>query len=202
MPPRIANTLDIPKKDKIYARTPKTANITSIFYKATADELEKGLAWYREAHAIADRISTGRVTRGAGVIAALSPMTPWDRNVMLAELAFCQGYASNALGRNCAKANSIMAGEHPLDVLGGQKVLNFFRAIENPKCDAVVIDRHAFDIAVGRVTNDETRRVLGRVGIYDIFARKYVLASDSISDTLGERVSPSQVQAVTWTVWR
>jgi hypothetical protein len=74
--------------------------------------------------------------------------------------------------------------------------------IAYPESDAVVVDRHAFDIAVGRVTNNETRYALGRKGVYGSFAKAYVRAAKTIARETGMDVSASQVQAVTWTVWR
>jgi hypothetical protein len=128
---------------------------------------------------------------------------PWGQNVNIAARAYADGYASGALFRNCAKADAIMAGAEPLEVLGGNKVCNFYKAIADPSdVTAVVIDRHAFDIAVGRITNDKSRAALDRKGVYDAFARAYERAARAITEETGLDVSPSQVQAVTWSVWR
>jgi hypothetical protein len=94
-------------------------------------------------------------------------------------------------------ANRILAGENTIDVLKGDKTRNFAQVIANPtdQC-AVVVDRHAFDVAINEVTNDKIRGQLKNKGEYDKFANAYREAARIVG------ASPSQVQAVTWVVWR
>lgn len=199
---RLDNTLTEPR-NIMYAAKPNAARILDVYRQATLQELQDGLSWYADAHAIAVALDPARPHAAAGVIAALSPMMPWDRNIMVAARAYSDGYASGGLYRNCAKADAIMAGADPLEVLGGDKVCNFYKAIANPHDgSAVVIDRHAFDIAVGRITNDKSRTALTRKGVYESFARAYGRAARALTDETGMDISPSAVQAVTWTVWR
>lgn len=199
--PRIGNTLAVPTK-RVYAANPNSARIVDVWRQATVSELVEGMDWYKDAHALAVRLSPNDPASAAGVIASLSPMMSWGQNVNLAVRAYADGKASGALFSNVAKANRILAGERPEDVLGGDKVRAFYGVIADPTSDAVVVDRHAFDIAVGRVTNNESRQALGRKGVYGSFERAYVRAAKAISAETGMDVSASQVQAVTWTVWR
>lgn len=200
---RTDNTLNVPEQDVIYSQTPTAENVVNMFRQATGAEIIAGMNWYREAHDIGSRIASGDSTKGAGVLAALSPMMGWDRNVMLAEKAFSEGKASGGLKRNCEKADKIMSGENPLDVLGGDKVRNFYLAILDPENSiGVVIDRHAFDICVGEVTNDKTRGILSRKGMYEKFSQAYISAAEQISIELGFKISGCQLQAVTWVCWR
>lgn len=199
---RKGNTLSLPPIDRVYAVRPNSARIVDVYRLATVEELDAGLSWYRDANSIAKALCPSDVSKAAGVIAALSPMMGWGRNVMLAGRAFEDGKASGALGRNTDKADRIMSGENPLDVLGGDKVVSFFQCIVNPdNNDFVCIDRHAFDIAMGRVTNNKTRGALNRVGVYESFAKSYRIAAKVLSRE-GTSVTAAQVQAVTWTVWR
>lgn len=199
--PRIGNVLAVPTK-RVYAANPNSARIVDVWRQATVSELVEGMEWYRDAHALAVELSPNDPAQAAGVLAALSPMMSWGQNVVLGVRAYTDGKASGALFSNVAKANRILAGERPEDVLGGDKVRAFYGAIADPASDAVVVDRHAFDIAVGRVTNNESRQALSRKGVYDSFARAYVRAAKAIAAETGMDVSASQVQAVTWTVWR
>lgn len=199
--PRVGNVLAVPGK-RVYAANPNAARIVDVWNQATVKELSEGMDWYRDAHALAVKLSPESPRHAAGVIAALSPMMGWGQNVNLAVRAYRDGNASGALFSNVAKANRILAGEDPETVLGGDKVRAFYGVIADPSSDAVVVDRHAFDIAVGRVTNNETRHALGRKGVYGSFAAAYVRAAKTISKQTGMDVSASQVQAVTWTVWR
>jgi hypothetical protein len=199
---RVDNTLTEPR-NIMYAAKPNAARILDVYRQATLQELQEGLEWYSDAHHVAAALDPARPHAAAGVIAALSPMMGWDRNIMLAARAYADGYASGALYRNVAKADAILAGAEPLDVLRGDKVCNFYKAIANPHDGtAVVIDRHAFDIAVGRITNDQSRSALSRKGVYESFARAYSRAAVALTKETGMDISPSAVQAVTWTVWR
>lgn len=199
--PRIGNVLAVPSK-RVYAANANSANIVRVWEQATVKEMSEGMDWYRDAHALAVKLSPESPRHAAGVIAALSPMMDWGQNVNLAVRAYRDGYASGALSQSVAKATRILNGEDPEDVLGGNKVRAFYGVIADPSSDAVVVDRHAFDIAVGRVTNNDSRHALGRKGVYESFANAYVRAAKTISKQTGMDVSASQVQAVTWTVWR
>ena len=183
-------------------QVPDVSNIMGTYFEATDEDVAAGLGWYAMAHQVATRIADGDTERGAGVIAALSPQKAWNENVAIAERAFAEGHASKQVSDACNKADHILWGSHsPLDILGGNKVRNFYRAIMGDE-DAVVIDRHAFDVALGRIGDDASRRILSRVGVYDTFAQAYRIAAQRLSDAFGETILPSQVQAVTWLAWR
>ena len=177
---------------------PTTPNILNVWETASEHAMRNGLSWYPRANNLARTLDGGSGLQGAGVLAALSPITPWGRNVELACTAFDLGFlAGGTLPRNIEKVNRILDGEHPLDVLAGDKVRNFFMAIFDPTSPtAVVVDRHAFDIAIGKVTNDAARVTLGRKGEYARFARAYERAGREVG------YSASTVQAVTWEAWR
>jgi hypothetical protein len=172
------------------------ANIIRVYRNANESQMARGLSWYADAHTVALALDPHNVRRAAGIIAALSPRMDWDKNVIAAARVYAEGFASGCLTANARKADRIFAGETPLDVLGGDKVRAFYGAIVDPSAGYTVIDRHAFDVAIGRVTDDETRSVLGRKGAYDFVANLYREAAAIIG------VSATVVQAVTWTVWR
>lgn len=197
------------KSGKVLTPQPNSARILEVWDLATDSEIEAGMSWYDDAHRIAVNMDPAEdVHRAAGVIAALSPRLDWGRNIMLAQRAYdawavdmLEDHRWGTLGANAAKAERILKGEHPEDVLKGDKVLAFYRAIVDGT--GVVIDRHAFDVAQGRVTNDETRGALSRKGIYDAYATRYIMAAEKITNREdGVSPTPAQVQAVTWTVWR
>lgn len=178
--------------------TPLVSNVLSVYNTASADNVRAGLSWYLTAHNLAALLSPGNPAMGAGVIAALSPMMGWDSNVMQAKRAFERGNANGlGLAKNCAKADAILAGAEPLSVLGGNKVRAFYSTILDPTGFSVpVIDRHAFDIAVGEVTDDKRRSTLSRKGVYDAFGAVYVEAARIVG------IGAPQMQAVTWMEWR
>jgi hypothetical protein len=123
-------------------------------------------------------------------------MMPWQRNVDLAVKCFAEGGLSGGcLSANVAKANRIMNGEDPLRVLSGDKVRAFFAGIMDT-AEVVCIDRHAFDIAVGRSTDDKTRKVLKSKRVYAAFSDAYIAAAKVAG------VSPTVMQSTTWVIWR
>jgi len=179
------------------AREYYVRNIVSVWWVATEDQVASGRQWYRTAHDTAEMLADGDVRIGAGLLAALSPQTAWWLNVELACNAYDTGRASRHTGDSCDKANRIMAGIDPEDVLPmARKTGQFYRCILDPTdADAVCIDRHAYDIAVGIPLGD-WKRGLSAHGRYALVADCYREAARRQGEL------PSVVQAVTWIAWR
>lgn len=171
-------------------------NILSVYRAARPEQLAAGMSWYPDAHTFALAISNGDLHKGAGVVAALSPQMPWSRNMTYAARAFVDGFASGNTGANNEKANRILQGALPLDVLGGNKVRAFFANIVDPTGTEVTIDRHAFDIALGMQTESKVKGKLGNKGVYDDFADTYRQTAKLIG------IPVATLQAITWIVWR
>ncbi|MCI3928811.1 DUF7178 family protein [Streptomyces sp. AN091965] len=170
-------------------------NIITVWRSATEEQLLRGRSWYRTAHEMASLIAGGDVRAGAGVVAALSANTSWPETLRLARRAFETGVPSGHLPDALAKATSIMSGRDPRHVLPlERKTGQFFRCIFDPDDpDAVVIDRHAHDVAVGE-TYGKRDRGLGSARRYALLARCYREAAVRLGEL------PSTVQAVTWVV--
>jgi hypothetical protein len=182
--------------------TPSVSNVLAVYRLASADDLRGGLSWYLDAHNVARALSDfpgGNVAAAAGIIAALSPMNGWENNKRKAAQLIAQNGDGTGCGltRNVAKAVAIFKGADPLDILNGDKVTAFYRTILNPTGDIdPVIDRHAFDIAVGERTDEKRRGALGRKGVYAEFAAVYREAAVIAG------IGSAQMQAVTWVAWR
>lgn len=194
-----------------------TKNITSTFRQTSQADRAAGRDWYRRARLLAEELDPDNVERAAAVIAVLSPRLSWEKNVELARLAYrwhgvrWPNQTPEALAErwpglrgNAVKAFRILGGEDPDDVVSGPKVRAFWHTIVDPSDPrAVVVDRHAVDVAAGRVLDDCTRGLLlGRKGAYDAVADQYRRAARVISKETGEAWSPAEVQAVTWSHWR
>lgn len=188
---------------------PSVSNILAVYNGATADNIRFGLSWYAIAHNEAKRMGNGSdryLARNAGIIAALSPMNGWTNNIrkakqlvsMRARITVVKGQPNGiGLGNNVAKAIAIYNGMDPLEVLNGDKVTAFYRTILDPTGDIdPVIDRHAFDIAVGEQTNEKRRGALSRKGVYHDFAMAYREAAAIAG------IGSAQMQAITWVQWR
>lgn len=168
-------------------------NIIDEWDKATPDQLARGRAWYLTAHQLADMMSEGNVRAGAGVIAALSAQKSWPENTRLAQEAFANGEAAGHTRENLAKVAKILSGADPAEVLPmGAKTGNFYRSILDPDdAEAVCVDRHAHDIAVGKTYGSEERGLSAK-GRYAVIAHAYREAAMRLDEL------PSTVQAVTW----
>jgi hypothetical protein len=188
---------------------PSVSNILAVYNGAFDHHLRFGLAWYPIAHRAALSMGGGRrqhLSRNAGILAALSPLNHWTNNLRKAQevvslrgrIVVEKGKPNGiGLGNNVEKAIRIYHGADPLDVLGGDKVRAFYRTILDPTGDIdPVIDRHAFDIAVGERTDAKRRGALNRVGVYNDFAKAYREAAKIAG------IGSAQMQAITWVAWR
>lgn len=185
----------IPIKADDVTRESMIQNVIDVFESATVEQESKGRAWYRTAHQTAEMI--GDVRQGAALLAAFSPQTGWLLNIQLACDAYETGTPRGHVGDVLSKANKILAGIAPEDVLPMErKTGHFYRCIVDP-CDpwAVCIDRHAHDLAVGEAYGDRERGLSAK-GRYELLARVYREAAAKLGEV------PSTVQAVTWVVWR
>lgn len=205
------------------------ARIIRTFAAATPEERADGRDWYGQARILAEELAadwapeTGAdddaVKRAAAVIAVLSPRLAWSKNVELAQLAYAQYYGSGltkelyfvegwpGLKGNARKAFRILDGEEPEDVVSGEKVTPFFWTIYDPSDPrAVVVDRHALDVVMGRVLTDAERGLLlGRKNAYAEVHEMYRKAAADLSDhpdSEDDFWTPAAVQAACWVSWR
>ena len=167
------------------------------------------------------------VSRASAVIAVLSPRLNWNKNVELARQVYTDAWQMAVIYRdrpddyrgarerltnmfpglkgNGDKAYRILIdGEDPEDVVSGPKVTAFWRTIVDPSDPrAVVVDRHALDVAKGHVLDDRQRGIiLGRKGAYEELSALYRRAAKQLTKETGAVWTPAEVQAVTWTTWR
>jgi hypothetical protein len=185
--------------------TPTPENVLAVYRNADFAAFSEGMTWYDEAHNFAKSLDPVRFHRAAGVLAALSPLQHWDQNKRAAAKLYAQGgqveWNGNAngigLSNSVRKAVAIFHGEDALDVLRAPKTRAFYLTILDPTGDhSPVIDRHAFDIAIGERTDDKARQALGRKGEYARFASVYREAARRVG------IGSAQLQAITWVAWR
>lgn len=170
-----------------------TSNILAAYAAATPAQRERGRLWYPMAHDFAVMLADGGDVRMiAGAIAGLSAQKSWERNHELARRAAADDISEHTRD-TLQKVALIMAGADPAEVLAVvSKTGHFYRCIADPADpDAVVIDRHAHDIAVGVIYGD-AERGLGCKGRYAFFALCYREAARRLG------LLPQVLQAITW----
>lgn len=176
--------------------------IADSYASAGPAALREGLDWYPAAQALAKHLFDD-IHLGAGIIAALSPLTPWARNVQLAQMVARGANPLNlpTLGQARRCVDAILRHGSWDGVLRGWKVRAFASGIETAGLtDQVCVDRHARDLAygvpftgIGGVRTDESD--LTRTE-YRVVAHAYRQAA-----LLLNQAAPI-VQAVTWVVQR
>ena len=187
-------------------------NILAVFFTATDTEILYGSRWYADALSVCSTVAqaTGLpVSTVAGVTAALSPNNRWQRNQADAA-ALCRAFSAGTLAdaaavkvgtfnSNKEKALRILAGEPPLDVLGGLKVRAFYSCILGD--DAVCVDGHAYAIWIGSyVPTTKTPKLSPK--LYASISAAYRQAAVTINGILDTSYSAAQIQAITWSVWQ
>ena len=173
--------------------------------KITKANQSSGSKWYKEANDIAYSLGKlagfstpiRRVQVGAGILAALSPQTEWGDNIHMAHMIVGGGMATGQTKVNNEKALKILSGEHPLEVLGGLKVVPFYKAIVNPLGDNTpVIDRHAAAVYMGRPLSERELSFLSSPVINRRIGGAYIKAASQ------QGVHPNTLQAQSWLQWR
>jgi hypothetical protein len=189
-----------------------TDNILSVYAQAMRVERQEGREWYRKANAITRELAEKHdrpIAEVAGIISILSPSNRWDRNVEDADTlltAHAAGLGPDEFRVSTYAANRRKAWwmleekSTPEEMFGKRapKTCAFFRLIALPSSPDVVIDGHAFSIAIGVRTVLQSDEIpnLEYKGRYERISSAYREAALR----LGLRAS--EVQAVTWLVWR
>lgn len=192
-------------------------SIIGTFFLASPTEVQEGKHWYRNAARIAEQLSDSyniSMAQAAGIIAALSPQNPWERNVT-DSFNICEAYRIDGkdaaqsikcgtFGANKRKAIAILecnGRESDISaILNGQKVVNFFYSILGHDL-AVCVDGHAYSIWLGeRVSTSDTPKITPK--LYQRISDDYIQATHKINEIMGTRYLPSTVQAITWVVHR
>lgn len=178
-----------------------TRNITKAFRLSTEQDRIDGQRWYRLAREFAATLDSD-VSRAAGIIAALSPLQSWPTNKKMAA-EFYAGRRDVHTRNNVAKGERILAGENPLDVLGGLKVRAFYCNIMGMDNDeSVTIDRHAIAVCEGRPIKDSELKVYFTKTRNRQYVEEYRRAAKILSKELQSPISASEVQATVWVWWR
>ena len=195
-----------------------TRNIAGILSLATEADIFEGKEWYARAHRFGVQlIAAYDITMGQaiGVIAALSPNNKWERNCADAD-RLINAYISDhdlSLTKVCTyntnkqKAIDILSldtesldDEAIVSILNGKKITAFYRSIMGDP-NAVCVDGHAYSVFIGqRIPTTKTPSI--SASLYETIQRAYCLVAYRSFEICGHKLSPTQVQAVTWVTYR
>ena len=183
------------------SRTHVKNNILRVWNATTESDRHD---WYTEANDYAQSLandSSVTLPQACGIIAALSPLTSWEKNREYAHAVIVLGvspYDIPTLKLSRVKAFRILNAEtidEITSILNGLKTTAFFKNILFPTSDATItIDRHAIAIALNKrqPNNDVNLTPLQ----YQFLADCYRFTAQSIG------VSPILLQSATWVAWR
>lgn len=165
---------------------------------ATPEQIHAGLHWYDEGQAISEEIGRGDITKGAGIIAALSPKNEWGRNVENAREFIKSGTAHGRTSDQIEAATKIYEGMAPEDVLPMKlKTGHFYRLLKDPTDPtAVAVDTHHHDVSMGIKKPWEDPRGMKAPGRYKTFVDATIKTAHHAG------ILPHQAQAIDWLVWK
>jgi hypothetical protein len=186
-------------KNKIITRTKCCNNIERFFNLATPEEKKR--VWYAVERAFCDDLAVKyRIDIGVstGIVSAISPQKGWEENKKQAR-KFCATGSCGATNDNVKKArrifNSKGTDQEIWSILNGNKTQRFFNNLLYPySSDYVTIDRHAINVVLGRVPNENEHRLTDR---------QYVFMEDCYKRTAKKLgLIPSTLQSITWEACR
>jgi len=192
-----------------------TRHIAGMLQLASVADIAEGREWYDRAYRLAVQFIHAyqplTLGQAIGVIAALSPNNKWQRNCQDAErmIKLWHNGQDSRLAKVCTynknkdKAARILESldsEAIESILSGRKVVAFYRSISG-FTDSVCVDGHAYAVFIGeRIPTTKTPAISAR--LYETITRSYCLVADRSVELCGHKLTPAQVQAVTWVTYR
>lgn len=141
-------------------------NVLKFLEQATAEEISGGLSWYsdvREWCSNLGEVARFSLSQVAGVVAVLSPNTPWDKNLLYARNAVLgfrhvgrnpvhelKHLGVRTLNSNVAKAYNVLLGD--LEQVRGRKVYSFWDNIRDVESVEVTHDVWSRRVIVNDLT--------------------------------------------------
>jgi hypothetical protein len=190
-------------------------NILEIYKQASNEEITSGKLWYKQANDISRLMAVKyQLTeiQTAGIIAALSPGTNWNQNIIDANnlcsllnvgkdihAIVCTTYNANKLKASYLYQNKEITKIECFKVLLGcsvkvNKTSSFFLNILNPDSDDIcTIDRHAYRINLGITESIDVSLTEKR---YLCMNKAYKQAGNYLN------ISAIELQAIVWLTFR
>lgn len=185
-------------------------NILDMYALATSEEKTFGETWYQEAHDIAQALANKygyTLEQVIGVIAAISPMNRWAKNIVDAENILIANNAGlgfsavkvSSFDKNKTKAFACISAKNMYDIdelMNAKKTTAFARNIYEPcKDEFVTVDGHAYCVSIGeRIPLEQCPGMTAKR--YDSVANLYRMAASELG------LKGHVVQAITWVAYR
>ena len=196
----------------------QAANIVKFFEAATSAEIDGGLSWYADVRSLVTgwaRYYAATRKRVAGVVAVLSPNTPWEKNLEYAHNAVAnwedvphkplektvealKDFGVTTFNTSIEKAYKILS-EGDFSQVSGQKVRSFWSNIYDVNSTAITHDVHSRRVVFNN-TDLLSKAITPKY--YRTAEVAYHYAFDIISQDVPELEHPYQLQAITWEVAR
>ena len=178
-------------------------NFYNVLNHANYDQYLEGLTWYDDARNYAKHLSQVSglpfITVSA-VIAALSPMSPWERNKLDALMMVTNNtkHKYTTFGANVAKARRLLKMSDYsaiVDELNGLKTIAFFDNIYNEESEHITVDSHMLSIAYGKKLSKSERPSMTK-SLYQSIESGIRKFADQLN------LRPYELQAILWVTWR
>ena len=195
-------------------------NIKAILQHATPEEIGFYRRWYKQAHGDIQRLAkhyNKPVDVVAGVVAAVSPNMPWDRNLANARRILEGETRTEAWPINTNKALYVLRTGDTTPLKRGDwgpKVGPFFESLLSPwdQHHRAVIDGHAANIWYGSFKPLAGRKGKDKLqdgsesssikGATPTDKQRAEMMNDYARAGADLKLSAQEAQAVTWTLWR
>jgi hypothetical protein len=190
-------------------------NILEIYKQSSDNEIIEGKQWYKQANELSKLMAVKynlTVIQTSGIIAALSPGTNWNQNIIDANnlcsllnvgkdihAIVCTTYNQNKLKASYLYHNRNLTKNEVFQILLGRskkvnKTSSFFLNILSPESDDIcTIDRHAYRINLGITESIDVPLTEKR---YLCMNKAYKQASNQLN------ISSIELQAIVWLTFK
>lgn len=192
-------------------------NLKDLYHASNDDEKSDGRRWYADGQHLSRALGGGDVEKGAGVLAAYSPQTEWDQNILNAAHHLATGSPPEkgwgVTPDSRSKSTKIMEGHSFDDAFshpgtGKKKTWHFGHLLKNGGDDGsgtrhVAVDSWAIRALANNHEMKGGEKLLTRQRNYDHYADMYRTATDHLNAENAdnpdwEHLHPHQLQAITW----
>ena len=177
----------------------KATMLVQYFNQLTSDVLENGTDWYHTAYLECLRLSRlyfVPLDVVVAIVAVMSPLLNWDRNIGAAVDVLEGRYPKSVFGKNANKAMAILRTWDIPAYLRGPKVNNFYSNILNAADPMSDTDCVTIDTWAAKIWGWVPKNMGVNPKEYEVIKADYLAAAESVN------VEPKKFQAALWVAAR